>query len=205
MKWVNPLSIVALCYSIIGCGNTTATKLGGGYEEIARTRQNLSEPSSSQSSLQYRTSNGKLVMIWPSLLSNVVVTNGLAVFVGSRTVDRSRLDGAWQASPRLFAVKAAELPLDITPEVLERWATKSGRDVAKALMDPSPLAPEITPDGISVSFGFNVQNWPTENIHLSLAELSSVMGTVRSKGTNYKDPLLGTIYVGAQTATRGPK
>lgn len=189
-------AISIICCFIAGCGNTATTKrLRDGYEEVTYNHQNLSEPSSHYSSLRFHTSSGQIIMVWPLLRSEVIVTNGLAVFVGMRAVNRSRLDGNWQTAPRLFAVKAPAPPLDITSEVLGRWALNSGHDLTMALNDTSPLTSKESSDGLSVYFGFNAQNWPSTDIHLTLGELSDIMLQVSTTGERQKDPQLNAVYI----------
>ena len=177
------IAVVFMCCGATGCRPTErTTPLGGGYEEVTYVRTHISEPESHQITLQFRSSTGERVMVWPSLQSATVVNDGVAVFVAVRTVGWSKLDHVWETGPRLFAVKAPDAPLDITSEVVGRWAKASGKDITKALNSPSPIEPKEQDGKLSVSFAFGiVNNWPGEDIRLSWAELSDI---IRNKLSN---------------------
>ncbi len=130
-----PLALVLafLCLGQTGCRTPQKTiHLSEGYEEVVHPRRALligDEPPPDRISFQYLSPNGKLTRIWPSLYGvHEVIHGDLAVFVGDENFSD---DGAASTRPRLFAVRAPELPVDITHEVLLHWSKITGKDPAK--------------------------------------------------------------------------
>lgn len=120
-----------LGFSLAGCKSHMAP-VADGYEKVTHPTSPFSfEPVSPRISFQFREASGKNVLIWPDIYGgDCVVKGGLAVFLG----DKAYMDADGKAThPRLFAVKAPELPMDITDEVLWRWSKSSGRDFSKAM------------------------------------------------------------------------
>ena len=179
---------------LTGCKpRVQVTDLGGGYEEVTYVQHNISEPESHKITLQFRSAEGRLVMVWPSLMSDEVVKDGVAVFVANRTVVAWKQDGFWPQGPRLFAVKAPEIPLDITKEVVGRWAKESGQDVVKALHDPSPIGPKEQDGKISIYFEFG--DLPAASISLNRDQLASIMREVQDNGVQHIDPQWNMNYI----------
>jgi hypothetical protein len=179
------------------------TDLGQGYEQVTYVRNNFPEPDSHKITLQFRNAEGRLVMVWPSLMSAEVIKDGVAVFVAHRTVTLTKQDGKWPQGSRLIAVKAPEIPLDITEEVLRRWAQESGADVAKVLTDPGPIGPKEKDGNIEIDFEFSDR--PATTISLNSNQLSSIMREVKDKGVLHKDPQWNLNYIETQFKTEVPK
>jgi hypothetical protein len=188
------VAVTILCAGLTGCSpSVRVTPLGGGYEEVTYTRTHISEPESHQITLQFRNAEGKQVMIWPPILSDVVVKEGVAVLVASKTITLSKQDSNWPQGTQLFAVKVPELPLDITDEVLGRWAQESGIDVAKALYDPAPMEPKEQDGKLNIPFEFTDR--PETAISLSWDQLLNIMNTVKTNGVQHKDPQWNMSYI----------
>ena len=201
-RWI---AVAFMCCVATGCRPAErATLLGGGYEEVTYVRTHISEPESHQITLQFRAPAGDRVMVWPSLQSSTVMKDGVAVFVAARTVGWSHLDKVWETGPRLFAVRAPDTVLDITSEVVARWAKASGKDLQKALSSTSPLEPKEQEGKLSIPFAFGVvNNWPSEDIRLSWTELLDVMREVKEKGVQHKDPKWNITYIEKEVKSEG--
>ena len=178
-------AVALICF--IGCSRNTTrvTPLGDGYEEVVFVYPHFSEPESHTTTLQFKNSEGKQVMVWPSLMSATVVKNGIAVFVANRTMATNKIDGIWPQTWRLFAVRAPEPPLDITDEVVGRWAQESGKDAAKYLDEPEPIEPQEKSGKIDTEFSF--YDIPGAVISLSWDQLSNIVDEVKTNGVQNKD------------------
>jgi hypothetical protein len=83
--------------------------------------------------------------------------------------------------------------LDITDEIIGHWAQESGRDVVKALNNPSPIGPKEQDNKLSVYFEFSA--WPGVDIRLRWDQVSDIMREVKEKGVVRKDRVWGTSYI----------
>jgi hypothetical protein len=192
---ISVICVVAL-FCFIGCSRNTTrtTPLGDGYEEVVYVYPHFSEPESHTITLQFRNSEGKQVMVWPSLMSATVVRDGIAIFVANRTMETNKTDGIWPQTCRLFAVRAPEQPLDITDEVVGRWAQESGKDVVKYLEGPEPIEPQEKNGKIDTEFSF--YNFPGIVVSLSWEQLSKIMDEVKTNGIQAKDPKWNLTCIG---------
>lgn len=197
--WLTVLA-AALCF---GCqSDKHLTRLGGGYEE--REHRDYSFGSSEEParvSLQYRSAAGKITKIWPALSGAPEVIKGdLAIFVGDQAV----LAPEKTIRPRLFAVKAPALPLDITDEVLWRWSQANGKKFMSATECFNLVLPEQKNDRLVLHFEFVTlegvtvdKDWPDKSdLTLTWPQVAEIMRAVQTKGVRQKDRRWGTPYIG---------
>src|SRR2546430_181797 len=154
-RWACWLAVAALCAS--GCGHKDEiTVLSDGYETAARTQRSfMNEPESLKVKLYNRSPNGKRVLVWPILHSEVFIKDGVAVFAGSRSTGRSKLDNILEMKLRLFVVKAPEPPIDVTSVVIGGWARKSAKDIATVVRTASLLGAQGSTNEITCHFEFD--------------------------------------------------
>jgi hypothetical protein len=145
-----------------------------------------------RTSLAHKDSEGNTTIIWPSLYCfNEVVHDDTALFVAERAYVR---DGTPSIKPRLFAVRFPAPPLDITEEVLWRWAKANHKDFYKSLGRYNVAIPRGGEDGLQINIEFwagsymNDADWPdTGSIELTWKELDDIMADVQKKGMPQKD------------------
>src|ERR1017187_7081333 len=97
------LALALLCLGSAGCEtHKIVAPLGNGYEEVTHpSRATTDETDLTRISFEYRGSDGKTILIWPSLYGvNEVVKGNLAIFVGDVSYVEGDSKGTW---PRLFA------------------------------------------------------------------------------------------------------
>jgi len=204
MRTNNTLVLLAVAgiLSFTGCGSISNSEpLSGGYEEVTYTRNSLSEPSAHQITLQYRDSNGVRVMIWPSE-TGAVIHNDVAVFVAEKTSETPNPDNRRATTERLFAVRAPNLPLDITDQVLQQYCTETGLAFTNFVKD-SFASLNKTDNALEIPFGIlsRGERGPgTINIHgttmtLSWHDIKAIMQDVSATGTIRKDRVWHTSYI----------
>jgi hypothetical protein len=173
--------------------------LSSGYGEVAHSRKSADSPADLRVSFEYREPDGKTILIWPSLYEGGEVIKGdVAIFVGDKAYVLPDPDDPRGTKPRLFAVQAPGLPLDITDEVLWYWSKASGKDFAKAVQLFNMATP-MEKGGqleLQLQFWMGGNGWP-ENATLQLDwnQVSDIMRTVKEKGTVHKDLRWGTPYI----------
>jgi hypothetical protein len=182
-----------LCCVLAGCQtHKRTTHLSNGYEEVAykvRKPMTSDEVPAPRLGFQYMGPDGKLTKIWPSLYASggEIIHGGIAIFVGDKTFADS---GTPVLHPRLFAVKAPELPLDITDQVLLRWSKSAGKDDKHAVQSFNLVTPEAANGGLVLHLEFLTQDylmadkdWPDKaDLQLSWDEVSDIMRTVNLNG-----------------------
>ena len=184
------LSLV-LCASAFGCVSRDVEPLMGGFEEVTYTHTSW-EPSQHRISLQYR-SNGKRVMIWPSLFGvRSVIKDDIAVFVGDEGY-RQPPHYVRATRPRLFAVRASGPPLDITEEVLWRWSQKSGEEFTNLVMTASIAYPQEKGNSIELYFARGINK--SFSVQCDWDQISDIMREVKEKGVVRKDQVWGAAYI----------
>ena len=200
MKWnkkiVFRFLLAVFCVSITGCGSVSSEEpLGSGYEEVTYTQNSISEPSAHQITLQFRKPSGGRIMIWPSA-GGVVVRNDVAVFVGDKAWKQPSFGERWPMKPRLFAVKAPELPLDITDEVLWRWSKQSKKNFTEIFGKDYISYSKETNNVLEFHFFIvSIPDWKELNISMEWSQLSDIMREVKEKGVVHKDLRWGTSYI----------
>ena len=190
------IAATILCAGLIGCGSVTRIKpLGNGYERVSYTQSSISEPEATQITLQYRKPDGRQIIIWPSA-GGTIVRDDMAVFVGDKAWKQPPFGERWHMKPRLFVVRAPEPPLDLTDEIIGRWAQESRRDVAKALKTVWIIGMHEQDNKLNLEVEFaSVENWPSAFIPLSWNQIQDVMREVKEKGVVHKDLRWGTSYI----------
>src|SRR5579864_6172447 len=135
MKWICShvvgLALLFVSVSLTGCqSEKNITKLGHGYEEVVHPSLVPDNDSQPRVSLQHRNAAGKVTSIWPALSGPAeIIHSNLVIFVG----DKAFLDPGKNIHPRLFAVEAPALPIDITDETLWRWSQINGKNFVHAM------------------------------------------------------------------------
>ena len=189
-KLVIHFSLAILCANLTGCGTIpSCEQLGNGYEKAVYTRTSW-EPSASRSELRY-TKGWKTVVIWRDIRGGTT-TNDMAIFVGNKASGKQDLDGRWVGEDQLFAVKAPDLPLDITDEILWRWSKQSGGDFQKILKTYTFVDYENKNGSIESQFAGDGSDI---NIQLDWNQIADVMREVKEKGVVHKDRVQGTSYI----------
>jgi hypothetical protein len=203
-KFACASTLVLFSLALAGCQtHTTVTALGSGYEEVSHPHHALiDEPEPPRVSFQHRAADGTVTRIWPSLYGvNEVIKGDLALFVA----DKSFLEPERATHPRLFAVKSPALPLDITDEVLWRWAKANSRDFAKTLEKFALITPAEKNGRLELQLEFTAENkwmggdknWPDDGtLQLDWNQVSEILRAVKAKGVVEKDLRWGTEYIG---------
>ncbi len=152
----NILAIMAgiLCLCLTGCGSISDYKpFGGGYIWVTHTHNSISEPSASQFALYYSPGKDKWwIKVWPDISGGIVVTNGIAVFIGEKASETPNPDNRKATTERLFAVRAPNLPLDITDQVLQQYCTETGLAFTNFVKDSFASLNE-TDNALEIPFG----------------------------------------------------
>lgn len=201
--WASGLGAGLLCLGVAGCQTQpSGAKTGGTYVEISHKPHSfLPGDHPARISLNYQDGDGRSTLIWPSLYSKtLVVKEGTALFVADKAFLRN---GEPSIHPRLFAVQFPGLPLDITAQVLWRWAVANGKDAGKTFSRFNLAFPQETEGGVVVHLEFwsggylTDEDWPeTGDLTLSWAEVGSLMLAVEAKGITQKDARWHTPYIG---------
>jgi hypothetical protein len=193
-------SLVMLCIGLAGCVSPgVIVPLGSGYEEVNHPHRFMSAAADRRVSFQHRAPDGSITLIWPSLYGvNEVVKGDLAIFVGDRAYVSSDPDDPRGTKARLFAVRAPDLPLDITDEVLWRWSRTSGKNFAKASAMISLMKPVEKNGRLELYLIFETDetdDWPDAIVQLDWTQVSDIMREVKAKGVGRKDLRWGTPYI----------
>src|ERR1035437_5949341 len=199
------IAAAILCTNLTGCGTIPSYEdLGNGYVEATYIRTSSWEPTAIRTELRYKKGLGTIV-IWPSLAKvRKVVHNDMVVFVGEAALRQLNPGEPYATDSRLFAVKAPELPLDITDEVLWHWSKASGKDFAKALQKFSLVIPEEKNGRLELHLEFLSEgylsvekDWPDQSdLQLDWNQVSDILRAVKTKGVVEKDLRWHTPYIG---------
>lgn len=187
-----------------GCQtHSTTTPEGSGYEVVTHPHHTLiDEPEPPRLSLQHRSADGTVTQIWPSLYSEHLVVKGdLAVLVA----DKAFVEPERVTHPRLFVVRAPDLPLDLTDEVLWRWSKANQKNFAKTLEKYAEIEPVENDGGLKLrlqfwsnaAYGSERDDWPDEgSLQLDWRQVDEIMHAVKTKGIVEKDLRWHTQYIG---------
>jgi hypothetical protein len=194
--------VLILGFGLTGC-KTPTTPLANGYEQVTHPiRVGFGEPPSSRISFQYQAPSGQTIRIWPSLYGIGEVINGdVAIFVGDLTYADS---GGRVTHPRLFAVQAPGLPVDITDAVLWRWSKANGQDFTTTRNRISLVTPEKLDGRLELHLDFwtggtlsDFKNWPDRSdLPLAWQQVSNLLQAVKISGVLKKDLRWRTPYIG---------
>lgn len=203
-KFIPHAALTLLCLGLTGCQtHKSIAPLSHGYEEVKHAAHPfLTGNQTPRISFEYRTADDKTILVWPSLYGvKEIVTDDRAIFVG----DTAYVDADSNKSlrPRLFAVKAPALPLDITDEILWRWAKANGKNFTKTLNNFNLIIPEEKNGQLELHLEFSQggylqdDNWPdTSDLQLSWQQVLDIMRSVEKKGVPEKDLRWQTPYIG---------
>jgi len=173
---------ITFLWFLAGCGGTVVKPLSDGYEEVAVTYRGMGEPEMTQHKLAHRHGEGRQVIIWPWVFSDIFIHDGVAVFLGEDP----------DHAVRLFAVKPPELPLDITSQVVGSWAHESGKDFSQASAAAAPIGGKQTADGnLEFYFEFNGGIWPGTNLPVKWNQITNMTRRVKLYGVEGKDLKFG--------------
>ncbi len=118
----------------------------------------------------------------------------MASLYSSRTGgQRGGTDNQRVIDDRLFAVKAPDVALDITNEVLWQWAQQSAVNFKHAWRKASISYFEARSD--SVVFHFATGPAKDIDIHLDWSQIAQVMSAVKASGILRRDPVWGAAYI----------
>ena len=181
----------------------TVTAIGNGYQQVSHSeRFTMDDPELPRISLEFRKLDGLTIQIWPALsAADMVVKGDLAIFSG----DKAYREPAKVTHARLFAVRAPELPLDITDEVLWRWTKANHKNFGSALEKFEAATPEEKDGRLEVHLEFwsgntladGDKDWPDRSdLALDLNQVSEIMHAVKTKGVLEKDLRWHTPYIG---------
>jgi len=207
---ISSLGISICCYLVIGCGSPEKiSPLADGFEVVTHTPPNiLMEPNHTISKLRYRDAKGKPTVIW-SYVYEVFQKDGVSVFSAQKYYLWNGLDKRWWQESRVFAVRATELPVDISTEIVGRWAKESGRNVGTTLTNlyfKGIMGAKVEGDKLSFHFDqsdMNVRD--ASDILVSWEQIKAMMHFVKEKGIVHKDPVLGTKCYEMENEPTGKK
>ena len=195
------LPAIVLFSGLAGCASPPRPVhlLGSGYQEVEHRSKSLDSPDDVRLSLEYRSPEGNIDLIWPSLSGvDEVIKGDVAIFVGEKAYVTSDPDNPRGMEPRLFAVQAPALPLDITDQILWGWSKGTGKDFAKAMRLLEMLTPVENGGKLEVQLEFweDGNGWPDNStLQLDWNQVFEIMHTVKEKGTMHKDLRWGTPYI----------
>ena len=191
---------IAACVNLTGCGTIPRYEdIGGRYVEAIYVGGGLSwEPTPTRSALCYKHSDFWHSTIWPKTY-NIIVTNDVAIFSGGKAYEPPYPDEPLATGWRLFAVKAPDLPLDITDEVVWRSAKQSNEDLTIVLKNPDLLKKVdigvIDQTNGVLKFGVYIRDTTNGVVHLEINKIPDIMREVKEKGVMRKDRVWGTRYI----------
>lgn len=191
-----------LCFGLTGC-KTQIASVGNGYEIVTHPNHSLNDGMAApRNSFEFLDASGKTRLIWPDIYAASCVVGGeYAVFVG----DKAYIEPDGKAThPRLFAVKAPELPMDITDEVLWRWSKATGKDFMKAENRFNMVTVTGNPDHLQVHLEFwsggmlaEGEDWPDAgDVQLEWKQVAAILRTEKTLGVVQKDLRWHTPYIG---------
>jgi hypothetical protein len=159
--------------------------ISGGFGVMA---QWVGIDSGPRAELYYKTNNSKPVLIWPFLTGEMYYTNDLFFFVGDVRDAQGRLGDS-----RYFAVKAPGPAMDVSDDLLKRFADSNRLDFEKVKKKYSPLQLKKASEGIEVRFLGPYQQ--PDTLLISWQQLSNIIQDVKRTGKQHavEDP--HTVYL----------
>ncbi len=200
--WPCNLALGLLALGLTGCRSQLAP-VANGYEKVIHPTCPISfEPETPRVSFQFRTASGKAILIWPDIYSGqCVVKDDVAVFLG----DKAYVDASGKNTrPRLFAVKAPAVPVDITDEVLWRWSKATGRDFTQTRNRFSEFTVENQSGLLVIHLEFtpgamlsDERDWPDSgDLKMEWSQVAGILRAESAKGVLQKDLRWHTSYIG---------
>jgi len=190
-------------FSGAGCkSDQPATRLGHGYEQVSHASSRFSRSDNPpRISLQHREAHDVIRQIWPALSGpDVIIKGNTAIFVGDQAV----LTPQKSLRPRLFAVTAPALPLDITDEALWRWTQANGVKFDQAAAQYHLVIPKENNDQLLLHWEFLPASVfaagkpmpETGDQALTWPQVAELIRAVKAKGVPLKDLRWQTPYLG---------
>jgi hypothetical protein len=179
--------------SLTGCGTIPSYEdKGGRYVEATYTHPGLWEPSGHRMALCYEYGGGLWhSTIWPDTLG-IYVNDGVALFTAYAASREPDPENPKATHPRLLAVRAPDIPLDITGEIVRGWAKKTGHDLN--IYGPRTIVhSEQKDDMVEFTFGISASEHAT--VTMDWNQIADVMREVKEKGVVKKDRVWGTSYI----------
>ena len=173
-----------------------AIPVGGGYVEVRHLKRGQEDDGTARTSLEHPGEGEKRVLIWPELYGvNEVIHGELAVFVGDVPVAKHG-----STSPRLFLVVYPRLPVDVTGEILWRWARDTRHDFARAQEKFTLVTPVAAKDRLELHLDFwtdeGEKGWPDKDIlSLDWREITAMLARAEKRAEPAKAPGWDTPYL----------
>ena len=174
--------------------------IGQGYEEVSRPQRGQPDDGTLRTAFKYlapsQPTNAEPQLIWPELYGvNEVVHSNLAVFVG---IVNGLTPG--KPEPRLFLVQAPRTPVDVTDEMLWRWAHDNHRDFSRALEKYTLVTPADSPGRLQLRFEFWLDDgetgWPAQgDLTLAWKDLPGLLQQAEKRAVPVKDARWHTPYL----------
>ena len=187
---------------LTSCTRQSITPVGNGFELVTVWHTSfLGEPENAELKLEYKEPHGRGVSVWPRAGWVVCVRSNHVVFQGDRSVRWIEHDKVWDIEARIFVWQPQSLPVDITSEVLHRWAQDAGKDVSTAVNHARVKSLKEAGDILQVHFEFDggefggADGFPNVDVMLKWDQIESIAEKVRKDGAVRKDPELGLNYV----------
>ena len=154
---------------------------------------------SSWAELRTKSLSRGSTLVWPIILDtqSVVVTNNLAVFLGTKAIEVIGDTGRKEVKGEdiLLAVRAGEMPCDISKIVLKIWSDREGYPFSKAvtISDITKVRPHRQGIEVVIIFWMS-ENIPTARIILPWSQVEEMLSRVQQGGQLVKEKSSGMTY-----------
>ena len=139
--------------------------------------------------LYYKTNNSKPVLIWPFLTGEMYYTNDLFFFVGSVRDEQGRI-----GDRRYFAAKAPGPAIDVSDDLLKRFADSNRFDFVSVRKKYSPAVLKAISEGeFEVNFLGPYQQ--PDTLLINWEQLSNIVQDVNQTGKQHAVEKPHTVYL----------
>lgn len=179
--------ILGACLLPVGCGlPRTHTRIyDGGYRLVTTTGGYPHEWS--QSALEFMDPAGRSVRVWPWVEGGPSVRGGIAVFPARVPYEFS--EARWRTVDRIFAVTPPSPPVDLTNEILARWAQAAGREPSQVIRSAVLTPMHDTQEGFEINYTlFGSAELEHITVTLNWQDVPEFMEEVRRAGVVRKEP-----------------
>jgi len=183
-----------LCLTVGGCGvpKQHTQSYGDGYSVITITGGYPHEWS--RSSLVFVNAHGQKSEIWPWLGGGPCVQAEIAVFAAR--VPTGQSEGRWKTLDRIFAVKPTSAPVDLSNEILARWATAAGRNPSEVASSAAQTPMRCNESGLDANFTLFGRAQPEHiTVHLDWQQIRELIEDVARTGVRRTEPRWGASWV----------
>jgi hypothetical protein len=105
-------------------------------------------------------------------------------------------DARWKTVDRIFAVTPLSPPVDLTNEILARWARAVGREPSQVIRSAALTPMHYTQEGFEISFTiFGSAEMEHITVTLDWHQVPELMEEVRRAGVVRKEPRWGASWV----------